>query len=80
MGLLSHHGQLTEVFIEGDENPTFLISLIQDLLIAWINRPVSRPDDIVSCNLQWSNGATPDAGIEQKLHEAVSRGSGSIRS
>ncbi len=77
MGLFSHHGQLTEIFVEGDENATLLMSQGHDFIIAGISRPVSRPDDIVPCGLQRINGTAPDAGIEQKFHEADSRGSGS---
>lgn len=52
MGLFAHHCQLTEVFVEGDENSTLLMSQGHDLIVAWISRPVSRPDDIVPCDLQ----------------------------
>jgi hypothetical protein len=34
----------------------------------------------VPCGRQWANCPTRDAGIQEKFHEAVSRGNGSIRS
>ena len=55
MGLFSHHCQLTEIFVEGDENTTLLRGQGQDFIIAGICRPVSRPDDIVPCGLQRRN-------------------------
>ena len=80
MSLFSHHCQLTEIFVERDENPTLLIGQGENLVIAGISRPVSRPDDIVPRRLQRSHGHTGDAAIKQQFHEADSRGSGSIRS
>ena len=80
MDLPAHHRKFTEVFVERDENPALLMGQGQYLIIARISRPISRPDDIVPCGIQRINGATPDAGIEQKFHEADSRGRGSIRS
>ena len=80
MGLTPHHRQLTEVFVERDENPTFPMGQGQDFIITRISRPVSRPDNIVPCGFQRINGTTPDAGIKQKFHEAGSRDRGSIRS
>ena len=80
MGLLSNHGQFTEVFVEGNENPPLLMGEGHDLIIARISRPVSSPDDIVACRLQRSHGDTRNAGIEQQFHEADSRDRGSIRS
>jgi len=47
MGLFVYHGQLTEVFVEGNENSTLLMSQDHDLIIAGISRPVTRPDDVV---------------------------------
>jgi len=55
MSLFSHHCQLTEIFVEGDENAPLLIGQGQDFIIAGISRPVSRPDDIVPCGLQRLN-------------------------
>jgi len=72
--------QLSEILVERNENTPFPMSHGQDLIIARISRPVSCPDDIVSRSIQRINGSTPDTGIEQKFHEADSRGSGSIRS
>lgn len=80
MGLASHHGQFAEVFVECDQNAILPIRKGQDLVITGIDRPVSCPDDIMACGFQWSDSTTPDAGIEQQLHEADSRGKGSMRS
>ena len=52
MGLFAHHSQLTEVFVERNENSTLLMSQSHDLIIAGISRPVSRPDDVVPYGLQ----------------------------
>ena len=78
MSLTTHHRQLTEVFVERDQNPTLSMGQGQDFIVAGISRPVSRPDDIVSCGFERIDRATPDAGI--KFHEAGSRGRGSTRS
>lgn len=80
MRLTSYDCKLTEVFVERDENSIFVMGQGHDLVIAGIRRPVSGPENIVPCGLQWTDGATPNAAIEQKFHEADSRGSGSIRS
>ena len=80
MGLTSHHRKLTKVFVERDENPTISMGQGQNFIVTRISRPVSRPDDIVSCGFQQIDGTTPDAGIKQNFHEADSRGRGSTRS
>jgi hypothetical protein len=51
MSVFEDHRQFPEVFVERDKNSAFLMREGQDLFIARIGRPVSRPDDIVSCSL-----------------------------
>jgi hypothetical protein len=80
MRLTTDDGEFSEVFIKGDKDSSFLVRPGKNVIISWINIPRPRPDDIVSCGSQRINGTTPDAGIEQKFHEADSRGRGSIRS
>lgn len=80
MSLPAHDGQFAKVLVEGNEDSTLPMCQGQNLVIAGISRPVSRPDNIVPRGFQRMNGTTPDTGIEQKFHEADSSGSGSIRS
>ena len=80
MRLSSHHSQLTEILVEGNENTTFVRGSRQDFIVPGIGRPVPCPNHIVPCGRQWGNCPTRDAGIQEKFHEAVSRGNGSIRS
>lgn len=75
-----HDGQFSEVFVEGDQDAFFAMGTGQDLLIAGVVGPVACPRHIVSGCSQLCNGATPDTGIQQQLHGAVSESRGSIRS
>lgn len=62
--LAAHDYELSEVLIQRDEDPLLTLRSSQDLIIAWIVGPSSRPNDIVTCGFDLLAGATPDAGVE----------------
>jgi len=58
---LAQDGQLAEVLVECDKNPSFSPSPAEDLLIAGVLRPITCPFDIVTFLLEDGPAPTPDA-------------------
>ena len=46
------------------------MSAIQDFFVARIFLPIARPNDIMPCVPNFNLSRSPEAGIQQNLHEA----------
>ena len=44
-----HHGQFTEILVEGHEDPMICEGQCENLIVSWIFGPLTRPDDVVAC-------------------------------
>ncbi len=60
--------QLSKVLVERDQNASFLVSQFKDLLVARVECPIARADDIVSCRSQHRSSPASHAGIQQEFH------------
>ena len=79
VGQLADDGELAEVLVER-EDATLGKSVAQDLLVARVCRPVAGQDHVVPGGPERSDGAAPDAGVEEDLHVPVGTRKGSTRS
>jgi hypothetical protein len=53
-----------KILVEGDEDATFLMGLLEDFPVSWVFGPISCPKDVVPFGLKVTLGATPDTGIQ----------------
>lgn len=60
MRLAKHDGAFTEILVQRDKDPPFVMGEYQDVLITRITRPVSGPEHIMSCVSQLLLRSTPD--------------------
>lgn len=70
MRLAKHDGAFTEILVQRDKDPPFVMGEFQDFLIVRITRPVSGPEHIMSCVSQLLLRSTPDTSIKQQAHVA----------
>lgn len=80
MGCPSDHGKLTEVLVESHQDASFRMGSRENLLITWIDIPITGPDDVVAVTEKLVLCSAPDTGIEQELQDSVSTANGSRRS
>ena len=78
--LPANDNQLTKVLVECHEHSVITPRAGQYLLVPWIVRPISSPDDIMPRGGELIGGATPDTSVEKKLHSLVITTNGSTRS
>lgn len=72
--------QLTEVLVDGDEDPALSVSARKDFFIPGIPIPLGGPDDIMTSRFEGMPGYARNAGVEEELHAPTLRESGSMRS
>jgi hypothetical protein len=80
VGDLPDDGHFSEVLVEGDEDSGLGQSASEDLLVARVGGPIARPDHVVSGRPEPSDGAAPDARVEEESHAPVGTRKGSTRS
>jgi len=73
-----HNGKFTKIFIQCDENAVIRMRGGEDGGIAWIRRPSSCPDDIMSQFSEGSHGTAPNAGIEENRGHQDAKAVGKI--
>lgn len=61
VGQLADNGKLAEVLVKSHEDTALDVGAGQDLLVAWVDLPVTRPSHVVAGSPQAFNGATPHA-------------------
>lgn len=72
--------QFPEILVQRHKDSFLVASDFDDLGVAWIFLPVSRPNCIVSGCEKLLQCSAPNAGIEDQFHEPVSSRNGSILS
>jgi hypothetical protein len=65
----TNDGELSKVFVERDDNLRSFESPRKDHLIAGIHRPVGDGFNVVSRVFQDAGSSSPDARVEEHLHE-----------
>jgi hypothetical protein len=74
-----HNRELAEVLVECHQDPTLAMCPREDLVVARIWDPLTRPHSVVPGRNQVFARPSPDAGVEQNFHEPVIK-KGSTRS
>lgn len=60
--------KFAEILVRGNEDSSLAQGDGQDFVIAGIDGPISRPDDVVTGRLELGACTTPYAGVKQKLY------------
>ena len=68
MRLAKHDGAFTEILVQRDKDPPFVMGESQDFLITRITRPVSGSEHIMSAVPQPLLRPAPDTSIKQQPH------------
>ncbi len=80
MRLPSDDREFAEIFVDSYQDPRFLMGLTEDLVVARILRPVTRPHDIVPAVLEGVAHAFRHASVEKDPQAALPPSAGSTRS
>jgi len=73
-------GKLPKILVQRGKDALLPMRMGQNLVVARVFRPVSRPDDVMTGSLQFLARLAPHAGIEQKFHAPAFKINGSTRS
>jgi hypothetical protein len=59
--------QFAEILIKRYQDPAVSVSAAQNLVVAWVRRPIANPFHVVPSCPQFVAGTTPGAAVHQNL-------------
>ena len=63
-----HDRKFSKVLVDGDDHLRSLEGATQDLVIAWIPRPIGDRLNLVTSMCEDTGSSSPDASVEEYLH------------
>lgn len=80
MRLPANDRELAEILVEGHQDARLAMRVLENLFIARIGRPVTRPYDVMPGLHQIIADVLRDAGVEKEPQAALPPSAGSTRS
>jgi hypothetical protein len=75
-----HDRQLAKILVQSDQHAALSVRAGQDLVVAGIFKPVTRPHDVVAGSLDLSARPALHSSIQEDTHRAASASAGATRS